>query len=79
MRENTKTAKVVEVLESSEDYVTAADLAEAAGVKKNYIPAVIKNLRNKGFEIENRNRKGYKLVSQPVKDEPRAEATEESE
>ncbi|MBP3325824.1 MAG: biotin--[acetyl-CoA-carboxylase] ligase [Coprococcus sp.] len=57
--------KILEILKSSNDYVSGQELSRLLGVSRTAIWKNIKSLKAEGCEIDAVNNKGYKLVAQP--------------
>ena len=54
--------KILYILESNKDsYISGEDMASQCGVSRNAVWKAIKDLREKGYEIEAISNKGYKL------------------
>ncbi|MDO5517306.1 MAG: biotin--[acetyl-CoA-carboxylase] ligase [Clostridium sp.] len=59
--------KIINILKSSNDYVSGESLSEILKVSRTSIWKHIKKLKSKGYEIEGISKKGYKLILSPDK------------
>ncbi|MBE6063302.1 MAG: biotin--[acetyl-CoA-carboxylase] ligase [Clostridium butyricum] len=59
--------KIINVLKSSNDYVSGESLSEQLNVSRTSIWKHIKKLKLKGYEIDGISNKGYKLIFSPDK------------
>ena len=59
--------KILNILKNSKEYVSGETLSSSLNVSRTAIWKHIKNLKNKGYDIEGISNKGYKLLSSPDK------------
>ena len=59
--------KILNILKNSKEYVSGESLSTSLNVSRTAIWKHIKNLKNKGYNIEGISNKGYKLLSSPDK------------
>lgn len=57
--------KIINILRTSNDYVSGESLSELLNVSRTSVWKHIKNLKAKGYQIEGVSNKGYKLLSVP--------------
>lgn len=57
--------KIINILKTSNDYVSGEALSELLNVSRTSVWKHIKNLKSKGYEIEGISNKGYKLLCVP--------------
>jgi BirA family biotin operon repressor/biotin-[acetyl-CoA-carboxylase] ligase len=58
-------AKILELLKSTDAYISGQELCERFGVSRTAVWKVICQLREEGYVIDSVNRKGYKIISCP--------------
>lgn len=56
------TQKLLELLATSDEYISGQDLADRLKVSRTAIWKAIKNLQTQGYEISSKQKKGYRLV-----------------
>ena len=59
--------KILDILKNSSEYISGENLSAKLNVSRTAIWKHIKNLKNKGYNIEGISNKGYKLISSPDK------------
>ena len=57
--------KILQILRQSEDYISGQELCENLGVSRTAVWKSIKQLREKGYEIEAVQNRGYRLAGVP--------------
>ncbi|MFZ7103097.1 MAG: biotin--[acetyl-CoA-carboxylase] ligase [Peptococcaceae bacterium] len=60
-------AKILEILNNSQDYISGERLSELCGVSRTAIWKQINNLKKEGYKIDTQPRTGYLLKSRPDK------------
>lgn len=58
-------SKLLNLLRSSNDYISGEELSKIFNVSRSAIWKQIKSLKDDGYEIEGVSKKGYKLISSP--------------
>lgn len=59
-------AKIAEILYNAEKHISGQQISQELGVSRQAVNKAVKNLRDKGFEIESITNKGYKLTKMPA-------------
>ena len=57
--------KIAKILYNTESYVSGQQISDELGVTRQAVNKAVKNLRDKGFEIESVTNKGYLLTAMP--------------
>lgn len=58
-------SKILELLKTTDDYISGQRLCETFGVSRTAVWKVIKQLKDEGYVIDSVNNKGYKILSSP--------------
>ena len=58
-------AEILQMLKEADGYVSGQDICNKFGVSRTAIWKVMNQLKEKGYEIESVQNKGYRIISEP--------------
>ena len=58
-------AEILQMLKEADGYVSGQDICNKFGVSRTAIWKIMNQLKEKGYEIESVQNKGYRIISEP--------------